>query len=42
MVDLTQSFRNAKTWIAEQQAKGKTVKLLTVGKKHQAFIAVPR
>src|SRR6056300_1546896 len=26
-------FRKAKIWIAEQQAKGKTVKLLTVGKK---------
>ena len=30
-------FRNAKTWIAEQQAKGKTVKLLTVGKKASSF-----
>jgi len=30
-------FRNAKTWIAEQQAKGKTVKLLTVGKKAASF-----
>ena len=30
-------FRNAKTWIAEQQAKGKTVKLLTVGKKATSF-----
>ena len=30
-------FRNAKIWIAEQQAKGKTVKLLTVGKKASSF-----
>ena len=30
-------FRNAKIWIAEQQAKGKTVKLLTVGKKAASF-----
>jgi F-type H+-transporting ATPase subunit gamma len=30
-------FRNAKTWISEQQAKGKTVKLLTVGKKASSF-----
>ncbi|MEL0247598.1 MAG: F0F1 ATP synthase subunit gamma, partial [Pelagibacteraceae bacterium] len=30
-------FRKAKTWIAEQQAKGKTVKLLTVGKKAASF-----
>jgi F-type H+-transporting ATPase subunit gamma len=30
-------FRNAKTWIAEQQTKGKTVKLLTVGKKASSF-----
>ena len=30
-------FRNAKTWIAEQQARGKTVKLLTVGKKASSF-----
>ena len=30
-------FRKAKTWIAEQQAKGKTVKLLTVGKKAAGF-----
>ena len=30
-------FRNAKTWIAEQQVKGKTVKLLTVGKKASSF-----
>ena len=30
-------FRNAKTWIAEQQAKGKTVKILTVGKKAASF-----
>ena len=30
-------FRNAKTWIAEQQAKGKTVMLLTVGKKASSF-----
>ncbi len=30
-------FRNAKKWIAEQQAKGKTVKLLTVGKKAASF-----
>ena len=30
-------FRKAKIWIAEQQAKGKTVKLLTVGKKVASF-----
>ena len=30
-------FRKAKIWIAEQQTKGKTVKLLTVGKKASSF-----
>ena len=30
-------FRKAKTWNAEQQAKGKTVKLLTVGKRAASF-----
>ena len=30
-------FRNAKNWIAQQQAQGKTVKILTVGKKAASF-----
>ena len=30
-------FRNAKNWIAQQQAQGKSVKLMTVGKKAASF-----
>ena len=30
-------FRNAKKWIAQQQAQGKTIKLMTVGKKAASF-----
>ncbi len=30
-------FRNAKNWIAQQQSQGKTVKLMTVGKKAASF-----
>ena len=30
-------FRNAKNWIAQQQAQGKTVKIMTVGKKAASF-----
>ena len=30
-------FRNAKKWIAQQQAQGKTIKLITVGKKAASF-----
>ena len=30
-------FRNAKNWIAQQQAQGKTVKVMTVGKKAASF-----
>ena len=30
-------FRNAKNWISEQQEKGKSVKIITVGKKASSF-----
>ena len=30
-------FRNAKNWIGEQQEKGKSVKIITVGKKASSF-----
>ena len=30
-------FRNAKNWIAQQQAEGKTIKIMTVGKKAASF-----
>ena len=30
-------FRNAKNWISEQQEKGKSVKIVTVGKKASSF-----
>ena len=30
-------FRNAKNWITEQQEKGKSVKIITVGKKASSF-----
>ena len=30
-------FRNAKNWISEQQEKGKSVKIITVGKKSSSF-----
>ena len=30
-------FRNAKNWISEQQEKGKSVKIITVGKKATSF-----
>ena len=30
-------FRNAKKWIAQQQAQGNTIKLMTVGKKAASF-----
>ena len=30
-------FRHAKNWIAQQQAQGKTIKLMTVGKKAASF-----
>ena len=30
-------FRNAKNWIAQQQAQGKSVKIMTVGKKAASF-----
>jgi F-type H+-transporting ATPase subunit gamma len=30
-------FRNAKNWISEQQGKGKSVKIITVGKKASSF-----
>ena len=30
-------FRNAKKWIAQQQAQGKSVKIMTVGKKAASF-----
>ena len=30
-------FRNAKDWISEQQEKGKSVKIITVGKKASSF-----
>ena len=30
-------FRNAKNWISQQQAQGKTVKIMTVGKKAASF-----
>ena len=30
-------FRNAKNWMAQQQSQGKTVKLMTVGKKAASF-----
>ena len=30
-------FRNAKNWIAQQQAQGKTVKIMTLGKKAASF-----
>ena len=30
-------FRNAKNWIAHQQAEGKTIKIMTVGKKAASF-----
>ena len=30
-------FRNAKNWISGQQEKGKSVKIITVGKKASSF-----
>jgi len=30
-------FRNAKNWISQQQAQGKTIKIMTVGKKAASF-----
>jgi F-type H+-transporting ATPase subunit gamma len=30
-------FRNAKNWISEQQEKGKSIKIITVGKKASSF-----